>query len=292
MEVESLLKQLGLKYYVGGSGYIKLSCPFAEIRDAHKGRDANPSFVIWPKRNIAKCYGCHLTYDLHSFFADYSDFKKFPLDLEFLEFYFPPLEEETVEIENVILSDNILRSFSSSQFSLSNYLGKRGINRENIPLDLFHDTRSNNLVCPVRNGLGELVGATGRNMESKKHHHYFGLLTTKCLLGLERKSADRILLVEGLTDLLAAYDKITYLDLNYDVYASLTCSLSDWQARKLIDEDRPIVMGWDCDKAGLVGRKKALPKLNDALCVTDSYWDDEKIDIGNMPIKDFQEIFC
>ena len=291
MEVENLLKQLGLKYQVGGSGYLKLSCPFAEIREAHKGNDAHPSFVIWPQRNLAKCYGCHLVYDLHTFFADYSDFKKLTLDLDFLEFYFPPLEEETVEIENVVIHENILKSFSSVQYPLENYLGKRGINRKNIPLKLYHDTRSNNLVCPVRNGNGDLVGATSRNMMSKLHHHYFGMLTTKCLLGFERRKANRILVVEGLTDLLAAYDKVMQLELDYDVYATLTCSLRDWKARKLIDEDRPVTLGWDCDSAGLLGRKKALPKLSDALCVTDSYWADPKIDIGNMPIEDFQLIF-
>lgn len=274
--------------YKKGNGYLQLSCPWAKTRHK-KGTDNNPSFVIYDDRDLAKCYSCGYTSGIFEFLASFADYSDSPIDFEYLEFHFEDIKEDEEDLENVILNSSILSGMSRNQSKLTEYLLGRehAIDPEYLDYELYHDIQNNTLVFPVRDVYNNLIGATGRRMSGIGHHHYFGLLTTKCLAGFEKNSANRILIVEGLTDLLNVRTIILRNGLDLDVYATLTCSLSDFQADLLVLDGRPVFMGWDMDDAGRKGRKKALPKLAEISCLVNLSWRNSHIDMGNMPDEQF-----
>ena len=271
--VSMLLRQLDLEYKRGGH-YFHLSCPFAsDPKSAHKNGDRNPSFVIYEKRDLAVCFGCGLKFKLHEFFEAYCKFKDKTINLEYIDCYvdWDFEEDEDEDVDNYILDESILRIFEKYPKRIS-YLQKRNIDVGNIPFDVLYDSGFNNILCPIRLLDGSLVGATGRNIVEKRHHHYFSLKTTRCLLGLERHDAKKAIIVEGLTDFLNLYSKITELNLDYNIYATLTCSMSDWQAKNLVDLGKPLYMCWDRGDIADKKRPKALDKLKDAYVLYDVDW--------------------
>ncbi len=291
MNIETLLQKLGIEIKSRGlNGYYSISCPFS---GRHKNGDKNPSFIIWEDRKIAaKCYGCGLVFgsmdELFTSICKEKGIEGFEDIVEAVEFYVPPPAKLVTSVENVVLLDetkNMDLAFSKNTEVSKAYLKGRGIDQDNLPFDIYTDKRNKRIVAAIRNRDGSLVGATGRNMLNKGHYHYFGVVTGSSLLGLERNQADRILLVEGMTDLLNAYCKLSqlgWLD-RYDVYSTLTCNMTAWQKKILVEEDRPLFLGWDCDEAGLSARKKHLPHLKDSLIgVRDLRWKSSKIDFGNM----------
>lgn len=291
MNVESFLQKLGIEVKGRGlNGYYSISCPFS---DRHKNGDKNPSFIIWEGRSIAaRCYGCGLKFQtmdsLFSAIAKEKGIEGFEDIIESLEFYIPPMAKLDESKDNVILLDeskNLDLAFEKDTEVGRQYLQGRGINQDNLPFPMYTDHRNKRIVSAIRNLDGSLVGATGRNMLNKGHYHYFGVVTGSSLLGLDRNSADRILLVEGMTDLLNAYDKLSQLGwLNkYDVYSTLTCNMTAWQKNALSELDKPLFLGWDCDEAGIKARRKHLKHLKeDLLGVRDLRWRSSNLDFGNM----------
>jgi len=203
---------------------------------------------------------------------------------------------EKKEIENIILNEDILDIFSKDQTHIINYLNNRDINPIFLDFPLYYDAMYSNIVCPIRNSDSLLIGATGRSTKNIYHHHYFGMFTTKCLLGLEHNSNPSVILVEGLSDYLNAKSKINELELPYDVVATLTCSLSDWQAIQIIDNWRTCLIGWDVDKAGKKARPEAIQKLRSITQLLDLEWsytnESNKLkDIGDFSHQEFFDIF-
>tara|TARA_R110002167_G_scaffold89203_1_gene240631 strand:- start:8131 stop:9021 length:891 start_codon:yes stop_codon:yes gene_type:complete len=281
----SIFEKLEIPYTQGLNGYISISCPF---KDRHKNGDKNPSFILWPERDYARCYGCGLRFDsILTLLGAIGKERGIDLNLEALEFYIPPISTKLVEtVENVKLNEEILDlAFKKNTQQTNSYLKGRGVIQSNLPFPVYEDPRNARLVTAIRSDTGDLVGATGRSLRSKGHYHYFGVVTGSCLLGHERNESDRILVVEGMTDLLNVYSKMSELEIlnKYDVYATLTCNLTSWQKNALVDLDKPITLGWDMDKAGKMARKKYLDLLTEeAIAVKDLYWKDENLDMGNM----------
>lgn len=286
--IEKALEILELDYKKGPS-YFSLHCPFARVRTAHKGADRKPSFVIFPQYNIARCYSCGLFFSIMDFVEEYARFTSNTSDFEFLEFYIPTMQQE--ELENIVLDESILNSFEESD-RVEEYLASRGISQKT--LKFFYDSKNFRVVLPIRDEYNHLVGATGRSTTQNpmKVYHYFGVKTTKCLCGLEHQDANANIVVEGLMDMASAYDKIEKLNLSYNVVSTLTCSMSEWQAKKLIDMDKPIFMAFDIDDPGRKGQLKSL-KLLDSLgadILVNVNWKGPK-DIGDMNIKLFEQLF-
>jgi DNA primase len=289
-----------------GNGYFQLSCPFAsDPKSPHKNADRNPSFIIYEHRDLALCYGCGLRFKLFEFFETCAKFHDKKIDLKYIEFYVHIPDEEETDLENIPLIEDILNGYHKNSPFIKRYLKTRGINSDNIPFDLYYDAESRNVVSPIRDYNGDLFGATGRKTFKcqNQHHHYFGIITSKSVLGLERHDKSRGIIVEGLTDYLNAYDKITELGLDYNVYATLTCSMSEWQARALTLLSKPLYLCWDLDRATLTKdrtgrskRDKALEKLSSVVWKYDVSWDFKNKDgslkdIGDFTADDFSAIF-
>lgn len=298
MDIGNILTRLDIPFNMGLNGYYSISCPFSAN---HKNGDKNPSFVIWEGRTLAaKCYGCGLTFKtldgLFSSIAKEKGIEGFEDILESLEFYMPPLAKLEEAKDNVVLIDeskNLDLAFEKDTEESRKYLEQRAISQDNLPFPVYTDPRNKRVIAAIRNLDGSLVGATGRNIKNKGHYHYFGVVTGSCLLGLERSSADRILLVEGMTDLLNAYDKLSQLEWlgKYDVYSTLTCNMTSWQKKALTDLDKPVFVGWDCDEAGLRARNKHLPHLReDIIGVRDLRWKSKDLDFGNMTTEHLEHL--
>lgn len=296
-QVEQFIANEGIKYKKG-SEYLSICCPFAK-KTHEDGKDNNPSFVIYPSRNFAKCFSCGAYFGLEEFLAEYSNFNKKNFDFEWLNTIITIPREEK-KIINYELPDDIMKGFDKNTPKITEYLKTRGIYKENLHFDLFHDRENNNIIQEIRNGNSKIIGATSRNLNNwgVKSHHYFGVVTSKCLLGLgcERfEIPDKAIIVEGLTDLWSAYDTMAQLEsqgieIRANVYATLTASLSDYQAVQLLDLDVPLLLAYDVDLAGKKGRKKAKEKLKGGL-LTEVTWSNSKMDVGNMNLDWFNKLF-
>jgi hypothetical protein len=293
-ETKKALDALGFDYRQG-SNYFQLSCPF--WKQYHSRPDRNPSFVIYPEYNICKCYSCSVRFSLADCLENCALLKGKDINFDHLVFKLDfKVPEEATYSENIELEDQILSSFLKNSKKAEEYLESRGINPRYIKYPLYYDSLNNNILAPVRNYGGSLVGATGRFAGPRRgHHHYFGMLTSKALLGLEQHSNGNILIVEGLTDFLNSKDKINKLNLDLDVYATMTCNLDNWQAIEIIDLGKPVYLAWD-QEVRKNKRDQALKKLKNCIRVYDCEWDFPKKeggikDIGDFTYEEFEELF-
>lgn len=290
-EIEAALEELGLQYSSYDS-YVKLRCPFAK-KTHEGGTDTSPSFSINPKKNLAGCFSCGMTFEILEFFVEYGKYVNKKIDFDFFENYRPAIIEK--EEKNYILDEDILDSFVAEDLRISQYLLSRSpeIIRENIDIPLYYDPRSHRVVVAVRTALGELVGATSRSVEKwrTKSHHYFRFLTSMELLGHENRQYDRSILVEGLTDYLSAKDKVKRLDLEYDVYGILGAKFSDEQAYSLAELDQSVTIALDLDKPGRAARQKVKQKCSNLL-LREVFWPDSRKDLSDLTVKEFSKIFA
>lgn len=288
-QTRAALDTLGLEYREGGS-YFSMSCPFA-ARSHEKGTDNSPSFVIYPEKGFVKCFSCGTYFELFEFFSEYQAYINLNFDFDFLEMY-RPLRKRVEKKDNIELVDHILENYKLNSIEIQDYLDSRGIRMENIPFDLYYNHVDKNVVMPVKNMRGKIVGATCRNTKSygQKTLHTFGISTELALLGLEKRDADAIIIVEGLTDVLNAYDNLYQTGLSYNVYGTFTASLSQWQAQKILDMDKPTFLAYDLDKAGIRARKKATRLLREGI-VSEVNWKNVNIDMGNMGLPLFEKLF-
>ena len=301
------LQHLGLNEWQEGSGYLKLSCPLWQLY--HEKPDNNPSFVIWPEplsqkqaqdeeadvmHGWSRCFSCGYSAPVVDFLQFYADHHSKEIDLTKLSLIQLLNFGEEVEYFNPILNECVLDGFGKDEKAISDYLTSRKINAKMLN-NLLFDKSFKNIVCPVRNFNGDLVGATGRSTVTKMHHHYLGLSTGKSILGLEQISEKNVLIVEGLTDYLNAKSKMKELGLDFSVLATLTCNITDWQAREIIDLGKPVYLAYDLDTAGLKAREKCLPKLKDCIRAYDLRWNfkdqEGKLkDIGDFSLEEIKTL--
>jgi hypothetical protein len=113
---------------------------------------------------------------------------------------------------------------------------------------------------------------------------------------LEKYEAPKAIICEGLTDFLNVNDKIKQCKLDYNVYSTLTCSLSDWQAMQIIDLCKPTYLAWDVDEAANSHKEQALKKLKSSIALFEASWDFRDSqgnfkDPGNFDYDEFERLF-
>jgi len=287
-EFEKIIKDLKWEYKGGTeSGYFLLNCPLAPWTHYSK-KDNNPSCYATPKHNWWKCYSCGYRGQLFELFELYNKFSGSNINYERFELYIGELFNSEEEKTNVVLYPELLNNFDPLPQQAIDYLTARNISEKSIEkYNLLWDSTNNNVVCSVYNNEG-LVGLTGRNIYNKFHHHYLSMWTTAALLGFQFQDKDRILIVEGLTDLLNCWEWAE--ELNFNVYATFTCSMSNWQARQLLYTGKPIHIAYDQDKPGRDGAYKALRLLKDNYNVTLQKWTPRDLDIGGMSKEAFFKV--
>jgi len=289
-EIKTLLTGLGIEYQEG-SDNLRLRCPLASVLHENGVSNSN-SFAIYPESGICKCYRCGYQSDPETLFENIANLRNISIDFENISsLMVMPKHKE--EIDNVILRERILSNFEIGHPEIEKYLNSRGIQSKNIPFQLYYDARNRRVVQPIRNSKNQLIGATGRHIGDNpvRSLHYFGVRTGRALLGLEKSDADVLLIVEGLSDLWNAYDNITQLGLSMNVFATLGCKLSDWQAMQIIYQNhRQVLLTYDQDAAGVEGTKKARNKLQDETYFKWLRWSNPKIDMGNASLSFFEDL--
>lgn len=248
---------------------------------------------------FAKCFSCGYSNSLRGFYQDLCDNQNIQIDLDYLDFFID-FKDPQKDYENIILDESILDGYSKNSPKIINYLKNRAepIDSEYLDFPLYYDEEFENIACPVRDSQSRLQGMTGRNTSKnpQKHHHYFGMETTKALLGLDRVKHPTLLVLEGLTDHLNAEAKIKKLNLPISTVSTFTCSLSDWQAREITDLGKTTILCWDMDKAGMSRREAALKKLSSCMLTLDISWgyvneQGNTKDIGDFCEAEFLESF-
>ena len=289
IQIQRALDSLDLEYSEY-SDYFQLSCPFA--RETHsKGTDNSPSFIV--KETHCKCFSCGYYAPLEEFLTHYSEFAKKPIDFDFscFECYIKP--KRTQELHNIELDESILNGFEENKPKIQRYLDSRGIYLESLnDCNLLYDR--SRIVCPIRNENNKLIGATSRatNNNPVKAYHYFGMLTLKALIGHQiNKGYRKCILVEGLTDYLAAKDTCYRHKLEYDIYGIMGTKFSDWHANKIAELDKTVYLALDMDKQGKKCRREIKQKLKQDCYIIEKTWANERIDLAKMGDKTFLNLF-
>jgi hypothetical protein len=268
--------------------YIMLNCPFANLPESpHGGTDRRPSFCIRKGRHgdyFASCHACSYCRDVDGFFEDLQAKLNYKINLE--DVLFIP-EYRMRQQKPKYFSDKLLDFLSRDRTIINEYLDKRGIESKYIDYEMYHDTWKNNLVLPVRDSQGRLVGAESRGLKDKYHQKLFEYKNT-CVAGCHRRNKP-IILVEGLTDLLSANSKINKFGLNFECWSTLTHNLNSNQVRVIRESGSVIYYAFDRDKISIRNRKQKM--LEDAGCyLVDCVWENGKTDIGNMTDEQFLKI--
>lgn len=290
---KTVLDTLNIRYRDAGN-YLLLSCPFAKHNGKHSNNDRKPSFVI--KNFCAKCHGCGYYNNLHDFFRDIADLEKIEVDIESFKYFVPPIKDLSNEpLSNIQLYESALDFFSKDLTEVNKYLlsRKEPINPEYLNCELLYDFNNFNLVFPIRNGYNYLIGAEGRSIKYKSHHKYFGFYNSLALANQQSNTRKKLLIVEGLTDMLNAISKINQLNLDIDVWSTLTANLSDWQAGQIRESCRPVYLAYDNDNKGELSQNKALKLLESygVWPLTSVTWSDKSLDVGDFDAKTFFHFF-
>ncbi len=290
--LDSLNKITTVKEYA--KGYL-CKCPFAP-KTHSKGYDRSPSLVVWPEIGRFACYSCGRKGIIPQLFTDLAELIPNPVHDELAVKWQDSLWHVTYKLrekpktEKVYLSEEILEHFPPLEdFS---YIQSRKIDKvAAIEYDLRMDHRSNRVVFPVRDTTGGLLGFVGRHTERKEHFKYF--FESSLVLGGEDKlKHERIIIVEGIFDLLKA--KPWAESLGIDIACCWTASLSTHHVKTLAKLDKYVYLMLDQDSAGNNGANKFArdyPGL-----ATRLVWDftndkGEVSDVGDMTEEQFRSFY-
>lgn len=165
LKVETVLKNLGLKYSNGGEEY-KISCPFHEER--------TPSCFINSKKNMFHCFGCQKAGDLifliskvkktttEAVLLEYSKLSEFPKTLNDYQQYMA-LTEEPIDPDEQYIDD--LQFLLEAEYSLLKiYYDKM----KRLPVFSDYEVKYHNLDTRIMN-LEEEIIAYRVALFEKKH---------------------------------------------------------------------------------------------------------------------------
>lgn len=237
-----------------GKKWMMIRCPLA-FKTHSKGTDRNPSFGI-SEDGFFNCFSCKSSGRIQRLYStlgelhgvDFSDKIREAKNL-FKETVDTILSKKQVREDRLILNDNALIWPSATEFSEAmDYLGTRRIGSEKAKFwDIRYDENKRMVVIPIRT-LG-LNGAYGRSIEGRVHHNYFGCVTSDCLGGYDKLSdSPRLLIVEGFFDVINAFD--VGKTKGFDCVCTFTSSCSSVQTELVLNTDKRVYCGYDCDEAG------------------------------------------
>lgn len=289
--VESLDKITTYKEY--SKGYL-CKCPFAPKTHA-KGYDRSPSLVVWPDINFFKCYSCGQTGNIRELFLDLARLIPNPTHDELAIKWADSLWHinykfrEKRQSEKIYLDDAILEHFPPLEdFS---YLFARGVGEAAIKeYDIRYDPRMDRVVFPVRDAKG-LLGFVGRDIKRKGHFKY-AFESTLVLGGEDKLKHERIILVEGLIDLLKAWPWANSLGI--DIACCWTATVSHQHIKTLAQLDKYVYLMLDQDDAGNKGSAKfgkEYPGLATRLVWDFRNENGEIADVGDMNESQFRSFF-
>lgn len=234
-----------MQYKGGKLKYVRIACPFAEIKHSNK-RDRHDSFGVQVDADGTSFYHCFSCKSHGSFWQLFGTVGIHrPLDRDSLvEIGNEVYKEDVMEMATGRLSRAVQRysydvedyedtetlpdldhmeyhfkTFSTDHEYLKHYLTDRGINHSLIKdFDIRYDDIKERIVVPIYSATGEFVGMVGRsidpNEQVQKVYNYPGTRTDfgfGRLKGDDLSSYNRIILVEGQFDLKKTYQNLSEL---------------------------------------------------------------------------------
>lgn len=258
---------------------IVISCPYAPWFHERKV-DTQPSMGVWALEDgsvIYHCWACHEGGTLAELFREVgtlsSNVQALALVPELLVRTTPSFASRFTLLQDTLrdwgmerrqtfaaLPEKLIDRMVRVKYSLEAdaYLTSRGVDPDVADLyELRYDDLRRRVVFPVRNLLGELVGAVGRTIDpgvEPRYYNYFSFYSGDHLGGLLQSTLfqhSRILVVEGYFDLLRIAKWCR------PVEAVPVCSwkseLHVNQIKVLAGLDRSVQLWYDADAAGVKG---------------------------------------
>lgn len=274
--------------------YVRITCPFAEWKHKNK-RDQHQACGIKvdeDNTSFFHCFSCKTHGEFWKMFEMLSMHRREDKD-KLLELsdeihsedvmklasgrlaravnkYEQDIDDFVAEEETPVSLDAMkfqFNTFDPNHEYISHYFKDRGLNPElRKEFDVRYDDIRERITIPVYSPLNDFVGMIGRSIDPdekiQKVYNYpgtrtdfgFGRLTEQ-----ELEDYRRIIVVEGMFDLMKTYQNLVELSLQkeYAVVCVFKSVLSEFQASWLEDTFKPVIIFFDNDEAGKDGWIKA-----------------------------------
>ena len=278
--------------------YVRITCPFAPWTHKNK-RDQHESFGVEVNKDGSSFYHCFSCKKAGEFWLlfrtmgihmkDEVDalneiskevYKEDVMDMasgrlaRAVQKYDYDLEdhiEEEEELPDLAHMEYLYKSFDPEHEYLTHYLNDRGLRPEQIKnFGLVWDENRERVVIPVYSATDDFVGMVGRAIDPddqiQKVYNYPGTRTDfgfGRLPGDPLESYHRIIIVEGMFDLMKTYQNLCDLGLQneYGVVCVFKSILSEYQTSWLEELGKSIYFFFDNDTAGQDGWFKAQKAL-------------------------------
>jgi 5S rRNA maturation endonuclease (ribonuclease M5) len=159
--------------------------------------------------------------------------------------------------------------------------------------DLGYDRIKKRALFPVKNFGGNVVGAVGRTVVPGypiKYLEYWDLDKEAYLFGEHLVVEGRpTVVVEGPIDCILVYQYLREFGINYNVVATLGSYVTDKQAEKLVQISSKVIILYDNDSAGELGRKRALKILSRRVLTTVARCDTDPAEAGRKVVDIIRE---
>jgi DNA primase len=282
MTKESLSALFGREFTSAKDNW-KGKCPFHA-----GGNERTPSFFIHKEEYIAHCFGCDISGTVSNLASLYTG----------------KTETQCAELLGITLETKIRRRIGVSQEDdegngetqkraffpeswlaawpkeIHNYVSTRGFSTDTLRrAETRYDRRKRRQVFPWISGEGRVVGATGRDCSgesSAKWFHYWDFERGDNIYCLPhtRFTSDRLLVVEGIFDLLWVYQETA----NENIVAPVAAQISNTQAKYIKRNTTSAIIAFDNDEAGIKGTVKANRLLRSSIRLHFIKWPEEAKD--------------
>jgi DNA primase len=259
-DIDKILDRLNLEVVSVSGSERYLCCPFHQ--------DSDPSFSINSETGLWICFAGCGEGNLFKFVQNYLGLKKnevkdwlagssIQVTTTMLRKKFQALcvEEKAKTIVPSYWNENMLKPYY--KYPLPAYLSKRGFTEETLQKwGVGYHKSKKELVLPVYSPDGKLLGVVNRSIKGHRYSNSLGMDKSQVLFGSHLiVGLNSVWVVEG------PLDAMWCSQYNIPAVALLGCSMSESQAKMLVEHHRVISLCFDNDEAGRHGVEAAKKKL-------------------------------
>ena len=170
LDAQSIITNGKLKDIIDGPEDIRITCPFH-----NDGREKTASCFVLKDTGVFHCFGCGqkggigklISGIMNISYKDAEDWliNKYGSEMNSEIISLEPIVLNKLELDNDLVDESVLSTFESYH----PYMKKRKLSDDVIKeFELKYDPKTQSIVFPVRNELGQLVGLTKRNVNYKR----------------------------------------------------------------------------------------------------------------------------